>query len=158
MSDATNDVLQMKNEPAVVAHIEMMQGIISRLAENSAKCKEWCFGIVGALLVLVYSTDNNCKDLNILYCIIGVFCILDAYYLGLERTQRKAYTEFVERINGKESIANDIFLPYGDKNKDCRIVKLLKQFWGTICGMISFSIIFPYGLLFIIAYIFRIPN
>ena len=151
-----SQILKMKSEPAVIAHVEMMQGIISRMAENSAKCKEWCFALLGALMVLIYSIEVAKKiDFEILYCLIGLFSVLDAFYLGLERNHKDSLNSFIEKINRNQLVASHIFLPYGSGRNSCLPVKMAKQLISTVKGIFSFSIILPYGLMFLITYIFH---
>ena len=38
---------------AVQSHLNIMQGVINRMAENSRSCKVWCVTLVAATLVLV---------------------------------------------------------------------------------------------------------
>ena len=46
-------------ESAAVQHyLTMMQGIITRMAENSRSCKLWCVTLVAAVLVLVARTEQ----------------------------------------------------------------------------------------------------
>ena len=45
-----------EDSPAVRTHLEMMQGVINRMAENSHSCKFWCVTLVAATLVLVART------------------------------------------------------------------------------------------------------
>jgi hypothetical protein len=40
------------DSPAATTHITLLQGIITRLANNSASCKTWCLTLVAALLSL----------------------------------------------------------------------------------------------------------
>ena len=154
----TNPIIELKNNDCFVAQVEMMQGIINRLSDNSAKCKEWCFALIGALIVFLFSSENEAKiDYRILYFIIGIFCILDAYYLGLERNIKSHLSAFVEKLNTQNDtdLPKDIFLPYGHKyKKPCLFDKLLLQFWWTICSLPSFSILVPYGLIILVTWLF----
>lgn len=45
-------ILDTKAHPAVKAHIDMLQSIISRMAKNSATCKSWAIPLVTAILML----------------------------------------------------------------------------------------------------------
>ena len=151
-------IIDMKNNDCIIAHVEMMQGIINRLADNSAKCKEWCFTLIGVLIVFVFSNDNKVGiNYQILYYIVGLFCLLDAYYLGLERNLKSHLKSFVEKLNNNNDtdIPKDIFLSYGYKNeKPCWFDKLILHFWWTICSLSSFSIIIPYGLMILVTWLF----
>ena len=46
------------NSAAVQKHLEMVQGVIARMAENSRACKLWCVTLVSAVLVLVARTEK----------------------------------------------------------------------------------------------------
>lgn len=48
--------LPPENE-AVLKHIDMFQGIITRMASNSSACKNWCIVLVSAYLA--YAANNG---------------------------------------------------------------------------------------------------
>lgn len=149
-------IMSQKSDSAVIAHMEMMQGIINRLADNSAKCKEWCFTLIGALMVFLFTIDEKQTfDIYILYYMTGIFCFLDAFYLGLERNMKKCQKEFIEKVNKREDVSKDIFLPYGSDDSNNLIKKFMLQTCNTFKGLFSFSIIIPYGLLFLGICIFK---
>jgi hypothetical protein len=56
MLSGTSSPVWPADSPAVMAHINLLQGIINRLANNSACCKTWCLALVGALLSLAGAT------------------------------------------------------------------------------------------------------
>ena len=96
------------DSPSVLAHLTMAQGVIGRLAANSASCKTWCVTLLAALLVV--GADKKISDpftLSILP--LAMFCLLDAYYLALERTFRSAYNGFVRRLHSGEATQEDLF-------------------------------------------------
>ncbi len=43
---------------AVQKHVEVIQAVITRMAENSRSCKVWCVTLVAASLVLVARTGE----------------------------------------------------------------------------------------------------
>ena len=53
----SNDRLSRLERPAVQGYLSMLQGIINRMAGNSASCKTWTVTLVTALLVLVVEKD-----------------------------------------------------------------------------------------------------
>ena len=86
-------------EPSEVdTHLTIMQGVINRMADNSRWCKVWCVTLVSAALVLAARTDNPHHALVAL-APAGLFLILDAYYLGLERSYRWSYNKFVRHLH-----------------------------------------------------------
>ncbi len=84
---------------AVQKHLEIMQGVISRMAENSRSCKVWCVTLVSAVLVLVARTEKPEYALIALIPAL-LFLILDTYYLALERAFRETYNAFVRGLDG----------------------------------------------------------
>lgn len=49
----TQEPVLHPDSPSVQTHLNIMQGVIQRMAENSRACKFWCVTIVSATLVLV---------------------------------------------------------------------------------------------------------
>ena len=52
MDHPENSPLWPADSPAATAHIALLQGVITRLANNSASSKTWCLTLVAALLSL----------------------------------------------------------------------------------------------------------
>ena len=86
---------------AVRAHLTLMQGAITRTAENSRSCKLWCITLVSATLVLVARTEKPEYALIALIPAV-LFLILDTYYLALERAFRYSYRTFVDELHKGE--------------------------------------------------------
>ena len=83
---------------AVQAHLNILQGVIQRMAENSRSCKVWCVTLVSAILVLVARTGEPRHALLAL-APVALFFLLDAYYLALERAFRNSYNAFVAKLH-----------------------------------------------------------
>ena len=67
--------------PAVKAHLDIMQGVIQRMAANSASCKTWCISLVSAILVV--AADKAKPQLVWIALLPTVmFFFLDTYYRG----------------------------------------------------------------------------
>ena len=97
-----------ENSSAVQTHIEMMQGVINRMAENSRSCKVWCVTLVAAILVLVARTGEPKHALIALVPIL-LFLFLDSYYLALERAFIASQNSFVGKLHGGQLKTTDIF-------------------------------------------------
>ncbi len=93
---------------AVQKHVEIMQDVIRRMAENSRSCKVWCVTLVAATLVLVARTGEPRHALIALAPTV-LFYLLDAYYLMLERRFRKSYKTFVGKVHAGEVCASDVY-------------------------------------------------
>lgn len=77
---------------AKLKHLELIQGVINRLAGNSFYIKGWAVILLSALLVLVVREDRG--DLGWLGLLPTlVFWGLDAYFLWLERLYRVLYDQ-----------------------------------------------------------------
>ena len=167
-----NKLIKLKDHESIIAHIEITQGIINRLADNSAKCKDWCFAFVGALIIFIVSGDNLAGKwmFSIAYAIVLMFCILDCYYLGLERKTRDNYEKFVKSLNQSAQIEDSeeprqvevedngdttnlntveesIFLPNLEFSQPKKKISG-KELSGILYGMSSPSTFIPYFSLF----------
>ncbi|MFM8277667.1 MAG: hypothetical protein ACKN89_11920 [Cyanobium sp.] len=116
---------------SVQAHLQILQGIIQRMATNSTSCKAWCITIVSAILVLI--ADKGKPNLALLaFLPTFLFLALDAYYLALEKAFRSSYNLFVRKLHGSEFKLDDLFsvIPRGDMKK--HQIEALKSFsvWG----------------------------
>lgn len=98
-----------ENSQAVQAHLGIMQSIIQRMASNSASCKAWCITLVSAILVIV--ADKGKPDYAYIAVIPTIlFLILDAYYLALEKSFRKSYNGFIEKLHNSSLISSDFYV------------------------------------------------
>lgn len=139
-------ILENKEKSSVQAHISMLQGIISRMANNSANSKTWAVTIIAAMLVIVVDKDSGFNNIWVCYIPVLLFLFLDCYYLGLERTFIQKQNEFLDKINNEQSYENDLY-----------IVKGMPTFWSqlgiTLKGILSFSTLPFYGLIILFIYI-----
>ena len=72
-----------------IKHLEMIQAIITRMAQNSFMIKGWALTLVVAMVAFVPKTAG--LFVPIVLVPILIFALLDAYYLQLERRYRKLY-------------------------------------------------------------------
>lgn len=75
---------------AKLKHLEMIQGVVNRLAADSFRIKGWAVVLVGALLVLVVREDRTALA-AIGFIPVALFWSLDAYFLWQERLFRALY-------------------------------------------------------------------
>lgn len=93
------------DNPAVLEHIKLLQGIISRLASNSTSCKTWCLGLVCALLGLA-GTTRTPAIIGFALVPVAVFGVMDTLYLAQESAYRDLYKVIVAAVrDGSYSIA-----------------------------------------------------
>jgi len=75
-----------------VAHLNIVQGIISRISGFSANAKNFCITITAALVAVMF--DKELPELAWAgLAVIVVFLFIDSYYLGLERQYRNLYKD-----------------------------------------------------------------
>lgn len=140
----SNDRLSRLERPAVQGYLSMLQGIINRMAGNSASCKTWTVTLVTALLALVLEKDIQLPNPYLCLIPIALLFLLDCYYLGLERITIGIQTDFLS------SLSKD---PEMYKNQLYDVSKLGSkklQMCKTIGAIFSFSTIPFYGLVVVI--------
>lgn len=76
--------------------IDLIQAIITRMAQNSFHMKAWCITLLAALISLTLDSNTYYTFASLLV-IIGTFWFLDSYYLQLERIFRVLYTQTINR-------------------------------------------------------------
>lgn len=75
---------------AKLKHLEMIQGVINRMAGNSFLLKGWSVTLVSALFALA-AKDSNQYFVYLAYFPCVIFWSLDGYFLWQERMYRKLY-------------------------------------------------------------------
>ena len=100
-------------------HLQMMQSVITRMADNSRACKTWAVTLVAAILVVVarFGTSSGETAIEPNAALIALvptilFWVLDSYYLALERAFRNSYNDFVTRL-------------HSDDLKDAKVFKIV---------------------------------
>ena len=75
---------------AKMKHLEFIQGVINRLADNSFRMKGWAVFLVSALIVLLVR-ENRIDFAWVGFIPVMVFWGLDGYFLWQERLYRDLY-------------------------------------------------------------------
>ena len=109
---------------AVRTHLEIMQGVVSRMADNSRSCKVWCVTLVAAVLFLSARSDGADVALVAL-APAALFWVLDAYYLSLERAFRKSYDDFVAKVHDGSLEVGDLYVVQASGSE------VRSFFWGV---------------------------
>lgn len=77
-------------------HLEMIQAIINRMAQNSFMIKGWAITLVVALFAFV-GNKLNIEFVPLIFTPILLFGGLDAYYLMLEKRYRELYKQTAQK-------------------------------------------------------------
>ncbi len=89
----------MDNDEKRIKHLEMIQGVLNRLAGNSFAMKGWSVTLVSALIAIAVDKSDGKFALAALLPALA-FWILDGYFLWQERLFRKLYDAV--RVRQKE--------------------------------------------------------
>ncbi|MCI5137935.1 MAG: hypothetical protein D3922_05885 [Candidatus Electrothrix sp. AR1] len=129
---------------AVMKHIDMYQGIINRMAGNSASCKQWAIGLASAILVLM-AKEGKIEFAWLIVIPVLLFCFLDAYYLALEKQFRSAYGIFIKALHEGELQENQLYIVKTDGKLPKAFVESLSSwavwpFYGGMLGLVAVAV------------------
>lgn len=124
---------------AVEAHLTMMQGVINRMATNSASCKAWCVSLVSALLVVIMDKGKS-ELFPVAYIPAILFLLLDGYYLVQEKRFRNSYNAFIDKLHANDIVANDLYAISPSGSWQAALLHSAKSFsiWPFYVAMIIF--------------------
>ncbi len=97
------------DSPSVQSYLGILQGVITRMATNSANAKSWCIALVSAIAVIIAGKGSP-QYVWISVVPIVLFFSLDAYYLGLERQFIVLYNEFIRKLHADDATIDDVFI------------------------------------------------
>lgn len=146
----TEDRVLDEESAAVQKHLEITQGVIQRMAENSRSCKLWCVTLVAAILVLVARTGEPQHAMIALGPAV-LFWVLDAYYLAFERRFIRTYNAFVDKVHQAQVVKPDLYtvFPSGSATREF-FWALFKSFSvlpfylvAVLTTILSWLLIFP---------------
>ncbi len=103
-----------------VAHLEMIQGVINRMAGNSFSLKGWSVVLVSAIFALA-AAHTQILFIYLAYFPSLAFWILDGYFLRQERLFRKLF----DRVRALDESAIDFSM---DTSVDATHV----ESWGRV--------------------------
>ena len=120
-----------------IAHLKMVQVVITRMAGNSFLIKGWSVTLVAALFALA-AANTSALFVYLAYFPTFMFWALDAYFLRQERLFRKLY----DHVRTSEEAAVDFSMntqPFAKDVADTWSVAFshtLRLFHGTITATI----------------------
>ena len=139
--DTKENIIQLKDHPSVVAYLEFLQNVISRMGGNSANIKV-LIAVVYTIFITILIAIKELKGywwVGIIIAVVGM--IMDSYYLAFERMYRKRYNNFVKKLNDGKLDENDIY-NMSPKNTDLKY----EVFAVMLEAVKSFSVIGFYVL------------
>jgi hypothetical protein len=100
---------------AKLKHLEILQGVISRMAGNSFLLRGWSVTLASALFALA-AKDANLKLIVLAYYPILIFWILDGYFLSQERLFRALFDKVRQLPEAAIDFSMDTREFYGGRN------------------------------------------
>ena len=129
------------DNPAVIAHMNMLQAIITRLANNSASCKTWCLALVGALVSLAGAAKVG-AIIHVAIVPILIFGFLDTMYLAQEKAYRDLFNATADRIRaGTYTMANVYKAGAARKWADVGAALVSWSVWPVYGGLIALYLV-----------------
>ena len=124
-------------ETAKIAHLQMIQAVITRMAGNSFLIKGWSITLVAALFALAAANTNE-LFVYLAYFPTFMFWALDAYFLRQERLFRKLYDHVRTTEDGPVdfSMNTQPFAENADGTWSVVWSHTLRLFHGTITGTV----------------------
>lgn len=98
------------HSPNVVRHLEMVQDVARRMADNSFAIRRWSIGAAGALVGTAVVTDEPAIAF-VGSAVAAVYWVLDAYYLRQERWFRALYDKVRAEPDAVEQFAMETRWP-----------------------------------------------
>ena len=136
---------------AVLKHMDMYQGIITRMANNSAACKKWGIPVISAILGFIVSDQIVGAQKSALVWLtlfpIAIFYFLDSYYLMLENRFRDGFDESALKIREGSFKQSDLFKMHPKGSEFEHWLKSFTSFatWPIYLGLMAL-VIFSYKL------------
>ena len=120
-----------------LSHLQMIQGVINRMAGNSFAIKGWSVMLVSALFALA-AAGTNPLFVYLAYFPGFAFWALDAYFLRQERLFRKLY-DHVRALPATSidfSMNTSVFEVDVDSQLKVAFSRTLRLFHGTVTAAI----------------------
>ena len=117
--NAKEKIIDLKDHSSVVAYLEFLQNIISRMGGNSANIKA-LIAVVYTIFITILIAVRELKGywwVGLIIALVGM--IMDTYYLAFERMYRKRYNNFVKKLNENKIDEKEIY-NMNPKNTDLK--------------------------------------
>lgn len=117
--NAKEKIIKLKDHESVIAYLEFLQNVISRMGENSANIKA-LIAVVYTIFITILIAINELKGywwIGFGIAVVGM--IMDTYYLAFERMYRKRYNNFVKKLNDGQIDEKEIY-NMNPKNTDLK--------------------------------------
>ena len=117
--NAKEKIIKLNDHESVIAYLEFLQNVISRMGGNSANIKA-LIAVVYTIFITILIAINELKGywwIGFGIAVVGM--IMDTYYLAFERMYRKRYNNFVKKLNDGQIDEKEIY-NMNPKNTDLK--------------------------------------
>ena len=117
--NAKEKIIDLKDHSSVVAYLEFLQNVISRMGGNSANIKA-LIAVVYTIFITILIAVKELKGywwVGLIIALVGM--LMDTYYLAFERMYRKRYNNFVKKLNENQIDEKEIY-NMNPKNTDLK--------------------------------------
>ncbi len=90
-----------------VAHLQMLQAIIARMADSSRHVKTWTITLFAAVAVTSLEFQNAAYTVGAGIVVVGF--IIDAYYVAMERAYRAKFNCHASRLRKDIPLGDALF-------------------------------------------------
>lgn len=122
-------------------YINYLEGIINKMASNSANCKNWLLAIIAGSMAMQPSLQDVVDKIWLSYPLVILFCLLDSFYLGCEKYFRDIMDEFVKKVRHNDDSYIESLYNFKDRS-------FLDDFMSVKAGFFSIATWPFYGTLF----------
>ena len=127
--------------------IDLIQGCINRMANNSFLLKGWLVSVIAVIVALSPEELNKFVVVITLIMVTISFWYLDAFFLRTEKLYKKLYEWVLEKRNqGKKDFQYDLNPHRFDKEVESVVKvmfsKTLRWFYGVICIIIIIIVLY----------------
>jgi|WetSurSiteA1Bulk_404760.scaffolds.fasta_scaffold24265_2 hypothetical protein len=136
-------------------HLEFIQNVITRMANNSFLLKGWTVTLVAALFALAAQNSNSGFVVLAFFPVIS-FWILDAFYLRQERLYRKLYDDI--RAKNEEIIQSQGPFSMNTKLFESNVDSWRKTMFSPTLSIFYMMIILTIAVLVIAIFLINNPN
>ena len=128
-------------------HLGYIQNVITRMGQNSFQAKGWCITIDSALIAFDLANKDTDVAIIISLVVTALFCLLDTYYLYLERGYRSLYN-MAANIEKRDKEYRDYSMTIPKSKKG--IGKYFLSLFRFSTGLFYLSIIIGLVIMFVL--------
>jgi len=132
-------------EDKKLKHLELIQGVISRMAGNLFFLRGWVVTLIAGVLVLLTQLDGGKLPIIFLSLVTVLFWAYDGYFLALERQYRDLYNKVRKMNEDQVDFSMDVSEFKGKAQNTpifCMFSPTLRYFYGPLLLAILYVVFF----------------